>query len=408
MIPRKKLDIGWRDITWALIRCALPGHAEAVARDLEEYWAPGGHAVATLSVRSGFDLLLSVLRYPPGTEILMSAVTIGDMARIAEAHGLVPVPVDVDMDRLSIDPEALDRAASPAARILLVAHLFGSRMPMEPLVRFARERGLLLVEDCAQAYTGNGYRGAPGADLSVFTFGPKKTNTARGGALDPVRDPELAARVRAAHLALPRQPRRRYLVRLLKLVGITIVLLRPVYGVFVRLCQAWGRSHDAVISHAVRSFAGEDLLTGIRQRPCAPLLWLLHRRLHRFRTETIAERIHDAREVLDSVQASAPLGAAAGIHSHWVVAVRFPSPDAVVARLWARGIDGTRGTTSLGVVTPPPHRPETEPLRARQAMQEVVYLPSYPGMPHFAVRRMRTTLAPFGVTAPGPRTGAVP
>jgi len=77
-----------------------------------------------LSVRSGFDALLAALALPAGAEVLTSALTIRDMTRIIEAHGLVPVPVDLDMRRLAVRPEDLARAATPRTRAV---NGFGTR-----------------------------------------------------------------------------------------------------------------------------------------------------------------------------------------------------------------------------------------------------------------------------------------
>ena len=54
-----------------------------------------------LSVRTALDLLLEAWALPRGSEVLMSAVTIPDMVAIVRHHGLVPVPVDLDMRRLA-------------------------------------------------------------------------------------------------------------------------------------------------------------------------------------------------------------------------------------------------------------------------------------------------------------------
>jgi hypothetical protein len=56
---------------------------------VENLWSPAIDALVCLSVRSGLDLLLSALQYPKG-QILVSTVTIRDMVRIIEHHGLVP------------------------------------------------------------------------------------------------------------------------------------------------------------------------------------------------------------------------------------------------------------------------------------------------------------------------------
>src|SRR5438876_3258754 len=82
------------------------------------------------------------LALPAGSEVLVSAITIPDMVRIIEAHGLVPVPVDLDPDTLSVDQESLDRAVTPKTRAVLIAHLFGTRQPMEPILKVARQHGL--------------------------------------------------------------------------------------------------------------------------------------------------------------------------------------------------------------------------------------------------------------------------
>lgn len=54
------------------------------------------NVVTTLSVRSCWDLYFQCRKFPPGTEVLMTAINIGDMVRIVEEHGLIPVPVDLD------------------------------------------------------------------------------------------------------------------------------------------------------------------------------------------------------------------------------------------------------------------------------------------------------------------------
>ena len=53
-------------------------------------------ALVTLSVRSAWDLYFQVKKFPKGSEVLFTGVTIPDMVRIAEEHGLVCVPVDLD------------------------------------------------------------------------------------------------------------------------------------------------------------------------------------------------------------------------------------------------------------------------------------------------------------------------
>ena len=131
MIPRKRFDIGWSDLLTGISSCLWTKSCESIEPRIERLWSEDGASLVCLSVRSGFDALLQTLGFESGTEILVSAVTIRDMTRIIEAHGLVAVPIDLDFTRLSVRPESMFRAVTPRSRAILIAHLFGSRMPME-------------------------------------------------------------------------------------------------------------------------------------------------------------------------------------------------------------------------------------------------------------------------------------
>lgn len=377
MHVRKKLDIGWPDLAFGIARSFASNRNP---------WSPGDDRLVCLSVRSGFDLLLKTLALPAGSEILVSAVTIRDMVRIIEEHGLVAVPVDLDMDALSVRAEQLARRAGPRTAAILVAHLFGSRMPMEPVIRAARSRGLLVIEDCAQAFSGDGYRGHPESDVSMFSFGPIKTATALGGALLRVRDPELLSRMKRLQGRYPRQSRREYLGRLVRYSGLKLLSYRLPYTLFVAGCRLLGTNHDSLIGGAARSFAGADFFPAIRRQPAHALIALLERRLERFDSRTIAARIHSAKLLLEQLPAAVHPGARAAVHTHWVVPVYCEFPDELLHRLWQKGFDATRGTSSLYVVPPPAGE-------AERVMSGVVYLPVNPGMSRRTLERLaRTTV----------------
>lgn len=395
MIPRGKPDIGWADLAVAAARCLRPGDRAAAQRRVEAAWSPEGEALACLSVRSGFDLFLQALELPAGSEILVSAITIRDMTRIIEHHGLVPVPVDLDMATLSVPVANLERAWTPRTRAILVAHLFGSRMPLDDIARFARERGLLLIEDCAQAFTGPDYRGHPASDVCLFSFGPIKTATALGGGIVTVRDGMIRERMRALQAGYPVQSRRRYLKRVLTF-GVFKLLAAPTpYRAFTAACRALGREHDAVISGALRGFPGAGLMAKIRQQPSAPLLSLLARRVTRFDPRRVARRTQVARTAIDLMPGVDRPGTRATEHSYWVFPIQAADPDGLVRRLWRHGFDATRGASSMSVVDPPPDRPELEPREARRVMDQVLYLPVYPGIAdHDLARLARAVAAP--------------
>lgn len=390
MIPRKRLDIGWTDLAFGAGSCLRPGSREEAERRVEHAWCPEdpGRALACLSVRSGFDALLQALALPAGSEVLVSALTIRDMVRIVAEHGLVPVPVDVDPRTLAVCPEALARAAGAKSRAVVVAHLFGSRMPLAPVLAVAREHGLPVIEDCAQAYTGDEYRGHPECDVSLFSFGPIKTATALAGGLLRFRDRALRDRVAAIQAAWPVQDRSRFLVRSGKYALLKLLSYRSVFTVFTAICRLLGKSHDAIISGSVRGFAGEGFFTKIRQRPSFPLLALLARRLVSFDPARITARSALAQAAIRALPAIERPGDQAAWHSHWVFPVCHDDPEKLIEFLWKQGFDATRGASSLCVVSPPEDRPETDPVLARRMFERLFYLPVHEGMNERDVENM--------------------
>ncbi|MCZ6597229.1 MAG: DegT/DnrJ/EryC1/StrS family aminotransferase, partial [Planctomycetota bacterium] len=292
-----RLDIGWSDLASALLGCAVSGVAAAHARRVEELWSQAGDAIACLSVRTGLDLFLRARELPPGSEVLTSALTIPDMARILELHGLVPVPVDLDPATLAPDPEELRARCTPRTRAVLVAHLFGGCISLDPVMELARERELLVLEDCAQAFAADGWTGHADSDVTMFSFGTIKTATALGGGLLRVRDAGTLERMRRFQADYPLQPRNTFLLRALRTCFLQVLTQPSVFGAFFRLFPITHRDLDAVLHGAVRGFAGRNLSAAIRHRPSAPLLALIERRLRTYGPERIHARVSTARRV---------------------------------------------------------------------------------------------------------------
>ena len=106
-------------------------------------------ALVTLSVRSAFDLYFQVKKFPPGSEVLMTAVNIPDMVRIIEEHGCVPVPVDVDLDTFQPSLDQIKAATCPKTVCMLFGHVFGITYDPAPYAEFLQGRNIDIIEDCA-------------------------------------------------------------------------------------------------------------------------------------------------------------------------------------------------------------------------------------------------------------------
>jgi perosamine synthetase len=408
MYPRHRIDIGLRDLARAAVACGRGGDRERLAGAVEQAVSPPEDAIACLSVRSGFDLLLEALDLPAGSEVLVSALTHPDMVGIVELHGLRPVPVDLDLETMAPRPELVASSIRQETRALLVSPLFGTTVELEPYAEIACANGLLLLEDCAQSLHEAGLRSDPHADASLFSFGPIKTATALGGAVVRVQDPELREQMRRTLAGWPLQPRRQFLARVLKFAALSVLARPSLFAAFVRVCERRGREVDDLLSSFVRGFKvpyDDPVFTArIRRRPCGPLLRLLLRRLTSFDRDRLARRAALG-ERLARTLPSAFLhpGRAAPVRSHWVLPVLTADPAALIAALRRRGLDAAppHATSAMTVVAAPPERPETEAAAARWLMEHVVFLPAYPELPERAVRRLLATVQEVGAsTAP--------
>jgi dTDP-4-amino-4,6-dideoxygalactose transaminase len=394
MYARKRFDIGWLDLGSGLWHCIAPpareGRARAQAR-AEAWFASGmssGGALCSLSVRSGLDSYLASLALPAGSEVLMSALTIPDMWRVIEHHGLVPVPVDVDARTLAPRIESVKRAASAKTKILLVAHLFGTRIPLEPYAQVARERGCLLLEDCAQAFTGPEYKGDPLADVSMFSFGPIKTAAALAGGVLCVRDADVLSKMRVRQLAQPVQERGAFAQRILKYAGLKALTSPMLYAAFTRGCRAFGKDIDRVIQGSVRGFAGGDFFQKIRRQPSAPLCALIARRLESSDGARVVRRAEVALELRRALGSGVEIaGGDARIHSYWVFTMQTDEPARVVATLREHGFDATAVAT-LSVLPAPNGNASLDARESRQILARMVYLPLYPELPRRKVAEM--------------------
>lgn len=392
MWARRRIDIGWGDLAFALVRCCWAGRSR---RDLiEARWAGDTPTLACLSVRTGFDLLLGALELPRGSEVLMSAINVPAMFRLVEEHGLIPVPLDIDSDTLAPSAEQVRRVVTSRTRAIVIAHLFGTRVDLEAIAALARERDILLVEDHAQAFVGVPEELPATADVALWSFGPIKTTSALGGGVVAIRDAALAARMEALEIGYPVQPRSRFALRVLKYAAMKAVSARWPFGLIVRALSWAGVDHAVWLAARVRSFDDAGLLPALRRRPSAPLLALLARRLRRF---DASRATRQRRRGLALESRIAGRVRVVGTKTAWrgfdLFAVLTADALKLEAALRARGFDaGTRG--NLAVLGPREGTPG-----ARRLFEHAVFVPLYDAMPDGEVHRLGDVLGQTGTVA---------
>jgi perosamine synthetase len=387
---RKLFDISWEAIWHAIgasTRQASWHREQAAIREVEQLWAPSQTLVA-LCVRSALDLFLQTCDFPAGSEVIMSAITVPDMVRIVQAHGLVPVPLDLQADA-SVSAVDVKGLITPKTKVILVAQLFGARHALHDVAELARKNGIVLVEDCAQAFRGRGFTGTPGAAVSLFSFGPIKTCTAFGGALVTVRDLQLLDKMRMAQSRYPQQSNRTFLKRVVKYASFKFLTDNPYfYGLFIAGLRMLGRDHDRVITHLSHSLAADAaLIPQLRIRPSTALTETLGYRISHFNPAVILQRERRIQSLATECPAVLqPVGFKQddieANHHYWIYPVRVENPREVLKSLLAAGFDAASGDASLALVNhgglssreDNTQRDETVPTAAA-LLKQVVYLP---------------------------------
>ena len=347
MVPRLAFDIAWRDLLRAMGYCGgLGGDDRLPLND-----PSAKEAIVTLSVRSAFDLLLSALDLPAGSEVLLSEVTVPHMERIVREHQLVPVAVPVDPQTLCVAAADVEARLTDRSRLLIVAHLFGTRMPLEELGKLCYRQDLVLVEDCAQALTSGQPTRDASADVSLFSFGPIKRATALGGGIALVESNLLRARMEQLANAWPRQSTSSYLSRVLKIALLKLLSQPAIFGLLVWILVRLGVDADAFVGHSARGFPDAQLMKQLRQQPCPALRKLIAHRLRKFNSQAIGKRTAEGNQLAAALPSGVQLaGGANSTHTYWVFPLICVDPSRMVSTLRANGLDASQisGLSVLG------------------------------------------------------------
>lgn len=155
------------------------------------------HAFACASGTVAVHAALGALDLEPGSEVVTSPVTdFGGVAPILQ-QGAIPVFADVDPETATVTAATVERCLSDRTRAVVVTHLFGYPVDTRPIAELARARGLVLIEDCAQAYLArrDGRLAGTEGHLACFSLQQGKHITTGEGGIVLADDPALAARV---------------------------------------------------------------------------------------------------------------------------------------------------------------------------------------------------------------------
>ncbi|MDH3318901.1 MAG: DegT/DnrJ/EryC1/StrS family aminotransferase [Betaproteobacteria bacterium] len=344
-VPMLDLAAEWAEIgaeiAAAIERVLVSGHfvlgPEGAALEKEIAALAGvPHAVACNSGTDALHLALRAAGVGPGDEVVTPAFTFIATAEAIAYVGATPVFADIDPGTYNLSAETLERALTPGTRAVIVVHLFGQCAGMPAIAELCKRRGLIVVEDCAQAIAADwdGTQAGAWGDFGCFSFYPTKNLGAYGD----------------AGLVTTREARHDTRLRMLRHHGSRHTYLHEEIGYNSRLDELQAAVLRAKLPHLARFSAA-------RQKHAARY-----------------------RELLAGAKLQLPVAHGRGAHVYHQFTVRLANRDAARKALAAAGV-------ASGVYYPIPlHR---QPVfekefgglalpAAEAAAHEVLSLPIYP------------------------------
>lgn len=169
------------------------------------------HAVAVCNGTAALDAAVEALGIGPGDEVILPAFTIISCVAQIVRNGAKPVLVDSDPVTWNMDVGQIEAKITTRTKAIMVVHIYGLPVDMDPVLNVARRHGLKVIEDAAEMH-GQTYKGKPCGsfgDVSIFSFYPNKHVTTGEGGMIVTNDAGLAETCRSLR-NLCFQPQKRF------------------------------------------------------------------------------------------------------------------------------------------------------------------------------------------------------
>lgn len=406
-IPRLAIPLSTGALAGMLARLAGGvGRADDVAAFEHAFAARYGRpdAVAFCRARMGLYHLLRNLGLSDGAEVLIGAIHVADFVNIIRLAGFTPVVVDLEPDGFRLDPGDVERKLTARSAVLIATHLSGYVHDLAALRRLCDARGMVLIEDCSQAFAVT-FRDRPAGlwgHAAVFSLSLLKSVCALNGGMVIAEDAALVARLRRA--AAEQGPARRggLAAEAVRNLVIKATTQPTVFSLAVlpllRLTAATGdgfsryqKTNKTVALRRALPPAFCERFTGAQARLGLALLADLDSREARRKANGRLLRawIHEDAAV------RLPPHCDDGEPGYWLFPLVVAEPARLKAFLAARGIDSSpmllaalsaeEAFRDLGFTAP----------NAERTRAHTLFVPMYPGLDEARVRRIADAIAAF-------------
>lgn len=156
------------------------------------------YGVATSNGTTALHLALTALGIGEGDEVIVPDLTFAATINAVIYTGATPVIVDVEEDSWCIKPEEIEKAITPRTKAIIPVHIYGQPCDMGKICKIAQEKGLYIVEDCAEAHGAEWENRKVGSfgRISCFSFFGNKVITTGEGGMCVTDDEELSEKMR--------------------------------------------------------------------------------------------------------------------------------------------------------------------------------------------------------------------
>lgn len=156
------------------------------------------HGIAVANGSAALDIAVAAVGIGAGDEVVMPAFTIISPALSVVRQGGIPVLVDSDPITWNMDVTAIEGKITSRTKAIIVVHIYGLPVDMDPVIALCKKHNLKLIEDAAEMH-GQTYKGKPCGsfgDISIFSFYPNKHITTGEGGMLVTNDEALAEQCR--------------------------------------------------------------------------------------------------------------------------------------------------------------------------------------------------------------------
>jgi perosamine synthetase len=193
---------GWVSSEGPFIKKFEDGFASKVGRR---------HGISVCNGSAALDAAVESVGIGPGDEVILPAFTIISCISQIVRAGAKPILVDSDPVTWNMDVSQIKAKITPRTKAIMVVHIYGLPVDMDPVLEIARRHGLKVIEDAAEMH-GQEYKGRPCGsfgDISTFSFYPNKHITTGEGGMIVTNNDRLAEECRSLR-NLCFQPQKRF------------------------------------------------------------------------------------------------------------------------------------------------------------------------------------------------------